>query len=462
MYRINNAPINGRELVVYGAGHDAVTNILPKLRALEIPVSFCVARDNCGQTLRFGKSGEIEIHSPETLGRDKYFVIVASTNHFATMEDFLRSRGYCKDTDYFVWKIWEVPMNQKLLEYFTRNSPLSPTKLNEVYYPSCRWLMEQFIVDTSPDYYHIMACAITGKNMCSPAPYIDYAENPDNSIDKWLDMRNQLLEQIKYNQSPTIKNFCKGCREICHDVWNHTKFTNFSLSIYPSPCNLRCKYCNYFQKNELFTNDEYLLRAKQIFTRVRERGLLSDEFTIYLCSGEFTANHRKDIIKEIFSDGHILGLTNGVVFDETLAEKLEDGVSCLVISMDAGTRETYKELRGADAFERVCRNIERYTKYGNVRIKYILLKDVNDNELDWNGVVDFLHSINHTELEIATDSVKTINKIHNEDILPALAKFMKKLKSEKINPTQVDFYLSPDDVEILKGHLGDDFQYNWR
>jgi sulfatase maturation enzyme AslB (radical SAM superfamily) len=326
------------------------------------------------------------------------------------------------------------------------------------------WLKKQFVLDSNEEYFHITPCAITGKNMGVLLPVVDCEEDINASINNWLDMREQLIEQIRRG-IPRTNGFCENCAEIYFDTWDEVKdFTNFSISIYPSPCNLKCRYCLYWKSGALNARglEQAVTKVEQVFNELRKRELLANTFTIYLCSGEYSVHPYKQIIQKLFKDGHILGLTNSVIYDETLAQKLKDGLSTLIISVDAGTHDTYERLRGVDAFEKVCENIKRYTKCGNVRIKYILLKDINDNDNDWQGVIDFLHSIKHNELEIATDSVKTIHNERNREILPGLARFMRTLRAENIEPAKVDFYLCPDDVKELRTLLGKDFQYNWR
>ena len=58
----------------------------------------------------------------------------------------------------------------------------------------------------------------------------------------------------------------------------------------------------------------------------------------------------------------------------------KDG-SFLNVSVDAGTRETYREVKGLDAYDRVLSHIRRYAQEGAViEIKYILMPENCDRE----------------------------------------------------------------------------------
>src|SRR4030095_14757520 len=50
-----------------------------------------------------------------------------------------------------------------------------------------------------------------------------------------------------------------------------------------------------------------------------------------------------------------------------------------VTSVDAGTRESYKEVKGRDSFEKVWENVTRYARTGgDMTVKYILRSNNSD------------------------------------------------------------------------------------
>lgn len=54
-------------------------------------------------------------------------------------------------------------------------------------------------------------------------------------------------------------------------------------------------------------------------------------------------------------------------------------------SVDAGTVETFRKVKGVDGFDRVCENLREYAKHGPVILKYILLDGINHTDQDLKG-----------------------------------------------------------------------------
>ena len=73
--------------------------------------------------------------------------------------------------------------------------------------------------------------------------------------------------------------------------------------------------------------------------------------------------------------------TNSVVFKEPIKEFLEQELIKVVTSIDAGTPETFKAVRGKDKFFDVFANLKKYSeKPGRVTVKYILTEGNSSEE----------------------------------------------------------------------------------
>jgi molybdenum cofactor biosynthesis enzyme MoaA len=120
-------------------------------------------------------------------------------------------------------------------------------------------------------------------------------------------------------------------------------------------------------------------------------------------SGEITVNPFRKIIYALI-ERYINGfVTNASAFDEFIAMKLRDGKSRIVSSIDAGTPETFLEIKGINAFDKVVRNLARYAKIGKVELKYIVLPGINTNDKDYRGVVDLCRKLGLDELSVSAD-----------------------------------------------------------
>lgn len=101
---IDKSPINGREIVIYGAGFDGL-KAAEALNKLGCFPAFFVAKD--GGSFDFcGKS--IPICKPDMLDTSKHFVIVASRLYSHEMSAFLANLEYKEENDYFIWGTYEL------------------------------------------------------------------------------------------------------------------------------------------------------------------------------------------------------------------------------------------------------------------------------------------------------------------------------------------------------------------
>jgi molybdenum cofactor biosynthesis enzyme MoaA len=76
--------------------------------------------------------------------------------------------------------------------------------------------------------------------------------------------------------------------------------------------------------------------------------------------------------------------TNALRFSDTITSLLEKQSAGVNISLDCGSPETYKIIKGVDAFERVAANISKYiatsaNKY-DVTVKYIIFSANNSQQ----------------------------------------------------------------------------------
>ncbi len=86
--------------------------------------------------------------------------------------------------------------------------------------------------------------------------------------------------------------------------------------------------------------------------------------------------------------------SNAIVFNHTIAEILDRGLSYIYVSMDAGTPETFAKIKGIDAFKQVCGNLKEYSRHGPIELKYIVLPGINDTQADAKGFVELCKDVN--------------------------------------------------------------------
>lgn len=84
---------------------------------------------------------------------------------------------------------------------------------------------------------------------------------------------------------------------------------------------------------------------------------------------DFNSHHQKTMISTI---------TNGIYFNKKLSKRFDDlsEKTCVIFSIDAGTKDTYKKIRTANAYELVIKNL---IEYGNNKSGGLHLLQINNN-----------------------------------------------------------------------------------
>ncbi len=144
-------------------------------------------------------------------------------------------------------------------------------------------------------------------------------------------------------------------------------------------CPLRCGFCmfdDYLESNRV--NLDYDI-YESLLCELKELGTKSITFT----GGGEPLVHPKIgcMIEDALNMGFEIGLvTNGIMLDKI--EKYIDKFMFIRVSLDSYTREMYEEVKGADFFDRVIRNIQMsLTKNRTVGLSYVI-NDKNNERLD--------------------------------------------------------------------------------
>lgn len=123
----------------------------------------------------------------------------------------------------------------------------------------------------------------------------------------------------------------------------------------------------------------------------------------------------------------------------------------MTISLDSGTRETYKKIKRVDKFDDVVNNVKRYIKEigeefsFHLIMKYIILKDMNDNKEEIDKWIDVCTSIGVRNFFPSIEFIDGVNHPERNTITPKIVELYNyiKKKVKEINPnfmlSQYDF-----------------------
>ena len=185
---------------------------------------------------------------------------------------------------------------------------------------------------------------------------------------------------------------CDGC-EYLKPGWYPVKQRLTSLQVSDSNehsyCNFNCTYCFVHAKNkpprEIPLEEDEQLKV----LRYVSENLPGQALELQFSTGELTVHpHREEILAH-FEHYQTMLFTNAGIYNEKIAALMAEGKLSIVVSMDSGTGETFRTIKGVDLYDQVCENLRRYAATGGcIALKYIMLPGINDNAADADGFLN--------------------------------------------------------------------------
>ena len=210
--------------------------------------------------------------------------------------------------------------------------------------------------------------------------------NSENNI-KDINLKQKREQMIANLQNDKIDS-CLGCPHIYESekkpvVNDQIKFLSIEQH---SICNLRCTYCSPVYYGGIKTKYSVV----NFFEKMKAKGNLKSLDGVAWGGGEPTLDKSfKDIMEIIvdYLDGEKYHkvFTNSVRYNETVKKYIDDEKISITTSVDAGSEELFKRIRGRDKYHNVFENLKKYSsnKPERVTIKYIFTdENYNLSELD--------------------------------------------------------------------------------
>ena len=227
----------------------------------------------------------------------------------------------------------------------------------------------------------------------------------DGFYKEFIGFRDTVIDSIERTGGHEA---CQSCNEIRESYFAVSrKLRTYNLAT-DGHCNFRCIYCNApifsprrpEDQNEIFDFRKIL----EIFDK---NNLLSEELHMDLTSGEICVNPRRREMLDVAAEyGETVSIaTNASVYDEQLFRILDSKRASIIVSMDAGTENTFLRIKQRDYYGKVCDNLLAYGKAGRgaVELKYIVLPGVNDNLMDIDGFIDLCKRVQPGIVTISFD-----------------------------------------------------------
>ena len=272
-------------------------------------------------------------------------------------------------------------------------------------------------------------------------------------------------EILYLNDPGNDKGICINCPNLEIDYFsdkdkNILDIFSFGIGI---DCQFKCIYCysgpvsgKKQLNSNIITAKEWLWHQEREFEFARyllSRGIINSttRFTM-TTNGEPVLCKLFPEIMMYFKHNPWCVSTNADVYSFELEQVLNNKLSEIYVSVDAGTAETFKLVKGKDSFVTVCENIKQYAKYGRITLKYILMPGVNDGIEDIKGFLELANEVK-ANVTISRDhrnaGVEAFDRNINK-ALTAISAFMTMANERKIN------VLEKPDYAFVYGKYKDD------
>ena len=217
------------------------------------------------------------------------------------------------------------------------------------------------------------------------------------------------------------------------------KFSNQIKRIYfqnHMSCNAKCVYCTFAHVEK-----GYQYKVLGIVKSLIDNNLLATDASIYMSGGEPTISPEfEDLLSLLTSylvNNKIEILTSGIKYCESIKECFIQDKLKMVLSLDSGTRETYKKVKGVDCFNQVLENLKIYVQASdnareNITLKYILVDKYNDNNKEIEEFFNVVTSlgIKNVRLDIDYEKYKFTRYIRVPEYYFDLIKCFNKLAAD--------------------------------
>ena len=224
---------------------------------------------------------------------------------------------------------------------------------------------------------------------CCRIPPTDkgYKKILDNYYGEKIDWKSFF--KIKRNYRNQMKNGniipeCKNCVYLQEREWDDEDYISFINFNNWTICNEHCVYC--------WLNDPNQPHQKQynVYPALKdmaEKGYLRKGGHITIAGGEpCSAPEFNDMINLFleYDLNPIRVLTNASIYSDAVEKGIKSGNINIVVSVDSGTQEMFKQVKRRDFYHKVWENISRYCAVqpypDRVKTKYIFIPNLNDNK----------------------------------------------------------------------------------
>ena len=263
---------------------------------------------------------------------------------------------------------------------------------------------------------------------------------------------HKYCDQMLNDWRKGIATHCEGCNLLHEGYWEVKPEIEMIDIGGMNYCNFNCIYCNVQRHG---TEELYKKRHSDIMgllRHVRDVSSGSAKISVSFATGEPSINPNIDELLSFWRESKMKVniVSNASVYKDSIASFLSDCDSVLHTSLDAGTRETFAEIKSIDCFDEVVSNLRRYAGNGaKIQLKYIILPEINDNATDIRSFLEIANSLN-AEVFLSSDHHKSSSPLPHKTLQMCLL-FIREYQSRGLkSPSIVSEYFHSSDIQRIE------------
>ena len=297
---------------------------------------------------------------------------------------------------------------------------------------------------------HIQACT-TGNNTKNQSLLFIREKYNGEYID-WDAFFDEQDKIKKAARNGILPDTCIGCHYLKNDEWDNIDvprvFKDVMISHYLR-CNSNCIYCGNHIPYDKKDGKKESYDSYPVIKDLVEKGYINSDTVIDFAGGEPTLYYRFDDILSFLVDNNINNIlvnSNCILYSKAIEKGIKAGKVSLCVSIDAGSKEVHKLVKGVPSYDKVWKHLKMYSKtkssiYRNtLRLKFIVIPDVNDSEKEIDLFIQNAKNTAVDYLILNADNNIFIKEMSEEERRNNLSKvvklseyFISKCKQENIS-----------------------------
>jgi len=277
--------------------------------------------------------------------------------------------------------------------------------------------------------------------------------------------KDDLFKRIrKYSdvfKSGDCPNECKNCYHIEEKDWDEEEYIDYITITHFSMCNADCIYCS--NNNERWERTPKTYDILPVLKSFKEEGIIRKGCELHIGGGEFTIYRECDELLELFAINNFARVfvpTNAIKYSHNLFRAMDEATTYIIVSLDSGSRKTYKKIKRVDAFDKVMDSLTKYAATEKsrdaIRLKYIIIPTINDNISEFKKFLKIAQKLGVRNLIIDIDArYSRITNFKIDNYYINLAEKMNKiaLKQNFITEFYSFFFQNTNNKEVKKDNI---------